>query len=170
MSCSDTPRTSTLEDRTILLTLPRRAEKSWMHGGWQREVPCFHVLSSPNCPRRRRFEKFFSIEGKGDELRLTTRYSTNGSRRKLTMVVLPPPDFKLPDNSARPQNELQQDKANGFSETRIVVIGGKILASQGWTVASDKRSALLSVDEIARFLRNSPDRIELFIEWDVTGA
>ena len=74
------------------------------------------------------------------------------------MVVLSPPDFKLPDNSARPQNESQQDKAHGFSETRIVVIGGKMLASQGWTVASDTRSALLSVDEIARLLRTLADR------------
>ena len=132
----------------------------------QREVPYSGVIVA-KLPTATSLEKLFSIEGKSDDLRLTTRYSTNGSRRKLTMVVLPPPDFKLADNSARPQNELQQDKANGFSETRVVVIGGKIVTSQGWTVASDKRSALLSLNEIARLLRNSPDRIELFIEWDV---
>ena len=123
----------------------------------QREVPYSGVIVA-KLPTATSLEKLFSIEGKSDDLRLTTRYSTNGSRRKLTMVVLSPPDFKLPDNSARPQNESQQDKAHGFSETRIVVIGGKMLASKGWTVASDTRSALLSVDEIARLLRTLADR------------
>jgi hypothetical protein len=85
------------------------------------------------------------------------------------MVALLPRDFKIPDKSSRPQIELQQEKANGFSETRMVVTGGQIVASQGWTVASDKHSALLSTDEIAHLIRDNPDRIELFIEWDVTS-
>ena len=132
----------------------------------QREVP-YSSLIVARLPTVTALEKFCSIEGKDDDLRLTTQFSANGSRRKLTMVALPPRDFKLPDNSTRSPNEVQQDKANGFSETRIVVTGGQIVASQGWTVASDKSSALLSVDEISRILRNSPDRIELFIEWEV---
>ena len=138
-------------------------------GQWlQREVPYSNLISA-RLPNAAALEKLCSIEGKDDELRLTTRYTADGTRRKLTMVALPPRDFKLPDNSVRSSAEIQQDRANGFSETRLVVVGGEIVASNGWTVASDKHSAILSLDEIARLLRNSPNRIELFIEWQVLG-
>jgi hypothetical protein len=147
----------------------RQAGGEAIDGQWlQREVPYSNLISA-KLPNAAALEKFCSIEGKDDELRLTTRFSADGTRRKLTMVALPPRDFKLPDNSARSLADLEQDKANGFSETRLVVVGGEIVASKGWTVASDKHSALLSLDEIARLLRNSPNRIELFIEWQVPG-
>jgi hypothetical protein len=134
----------------------------------QRELP-FSTSIVARLPTARALERFWSIEEKDDELRLTTRFSAEGTHRKLTMVVLPPPDLKITDNSTKPQDEIQQDKANSFSETRIVVIGGRIVACQGLTVADDKRSALLSVDEVARLLRKNPDRLELFIEWEVAN-
>jgi hypothetical protein len=56
---------------------------------------------------------------------------------------------------------------NGLNETRIIVDGGQIVAARGWTVSDDQRSALLALDEIRKLLRDSPERIDLFIEWAV---
>jgi hypothetical protein len=46
-------------------------------------------------------------------------------------------------------------------------IDGTITASRGFTVASDKASALLDVREILQLLRNQSD-VEIFLEWEVT--
>ena len=44
--------------------------------------------------------------------------------------------------------------------------GGTITDSRGFSLASDKRSALLDVGEVFRMLRNQSE-VELFLEWEV---
>ena len=112
---------------------------------------------------------YFTIEGKEDDLRLTPRYSQDGARRKLTMVALPPKDLNLSDLSPPTLKEARERAANGISEVRVVVAEAEIVAAQGWTVASDKRSAVLALDEVVQLLRRNPAQVELFIEWEVRG-
>jgi hypothetical protein len=147
----------------------RRAGGEVADARWaQREAP-YTSLIVASLPTATALEAYCSIQGNEDEIRLSTRYAADGVRRRLTMEALLPDHVRIPDDSTRPRSEAQQDKANGISEMRIVVIGGGIQAAQGWVVASDRRSALLSLDEVARLHRDNPDRIELFIEWLISA-
>ncbi len=140
----------------------RVVEARWL----QQEVPYSSIIVA-GMPDARAIERYLSVKGEDDEFRLTTSYTAEGTRRKLTMTALLPEGFELQDDSDRPPEEVQQERADSFSEVRIAVIGGRIVDARGWTVSSDRRSALLSRVEIARLLRSRPDKIELFIEWDV---
>ena len=48
----------------------------------------------------------------------------------------------------------------------MVVAGGRIVASRGFTVAADKRSALLEPSELLALLQKE-QVVELFLEWEV---
>lgn len=132
----------------------------------RREVPYSNLVVA-RFPKSSALEKLGTIQGKEDETRLSTRYTQNGVRRRLTMIVLPPKDFKAADLSDPSPKEARQNQANGLSETRLVFEAGQIVASRGFQVADDRRSALIAVDEIRRLVRENPERIELFIEWEV---
>lgn len=134
---------------------------------WLRKDAPYASVFVASLPAAEALEKFGSVEGGAGELRVATRFSQTGNRRRLAMRLSPPEGLKVPDDSTRTREEVLQEKANGFSETRIVVVDGRIVASKGWTVASDNRSALLCLDEIARLLRSGSAEIDLFIEWEV---
>jgi hypothetical protein len=136
---------------------------------WLRQEAPFASHISATLPTAASVERFLAIEGEEGKLRLTTTYSAEGSRRRLASVVLLPGDFKIPDEAARAPDKVRQERANNISETRIVILQGHITAAQGWTIASDRRSALLSPDELIRLARERPDRIELFVEWETEG-
>jgi hypothetical protein len=112
-------------------------------------------------------EKYLTIAGKDDELRLEARFSKEGTRRRLQLVLHPPKEFKL-DQPATVK-ESRQKQADGLSETRFTVTDGRIVATRGFTAAADGRSALLALDEIEQLLRADPRRVELFLEWDVAA-
>jgi hypothetical protein len=63
--------------------------------------------------------------------------------------------------------QLRQEQASGISETRVVVAGGRIIASQGFAVASDKRSALLDPAAIQKLVQSATDKVEIFLEWEL---
>jgi hypothetical protein len=139
-----------------------------VHDTWwvRREAPYSNIISAW-FPSAAALEKWGTIEGEEGQLRLTTHFAQDGGKRKLSMVFLPPKDLRVDDITAPSLKEARQKQANGISEIRLVVLGGQITASRGWAVASDKRSALLALDEIAELLRTSPDRIEALLEWEV---
>jgi hypothetical protein len=139
-----------------------------VHDTWwvRREAPYSNIISAW-FPIAAALEKWGTIEGEEGQLRLTTHFAQDGGKRKLSMVFLPPKDLRVDDITAPSLKEARQKQANGISEIRLVVLGGQITASRGWAVASDKRSALLALDEIAELLRTSPDRIEALLEWEV---
>ena len=132
----------------------------------RREVPYSDVFSA-RFPTATALEKFLTIEGKEGELRLETRFSKDGARRSLRLVLRPPKDFK--SSAPATVKEDRQKQADGVSETRFAVTDGRIVASRGFTVADDGRSALLALDEIEALLRADPQRAELVLEWEVPG-
>ena len=83
------------------------------------------------------------------------------------MIKLPK-DQKPGESGKATVRELREEQANGISETRMVVAGGQIIASRGFTVAGDKRSALLEPSELLALLKRKPV-VELFLEWEVDG-
>jgi hypothetical protein len=134
----------------------------------RREAPYSNIVSA-SLPDAAALEKWGTIDGEQGQLRLTTQFLRDGNKRKLSMSFLPPKDFKVDDIALASVKEARQKQANGISEFRLVILGGEITAARGWTVASDKRSALLALDQIAELLRSSPERIEVTLEWAVTG-
>ena len=85
----------------------------------------------------------------------------------MAVVITPPKDQKLGEPQKSTVRELRQEQANGISETRIVVAGGRIVDSRGFTVAADKRSALLEPSELHALLQSQPEKVELFLEWEL---
>lgn len=134
------------------------AESRWL----RRDAPYSTVVVA-SLPDSGALEAFGSVRGGASDFRVGTRYAATGARRRLTMDVSPPEGLRIPASPV----QTQVDRANGFSEFRIAVESGRIVAAKGWTVAADGRSALLSIEEVAGLLREAPDQIELFLEWDV---
>jgi len=132
----------------------------------RRELPYSRIISA-RLPTADALEKFTTIEGDQGELRVVTRYSQERAKRRLSFSVLPPKDLDLGEFATPSIKDARQRQANGLSEIRLVMLRGDITGTRGWTVASDKQSALLALDEIADLLRTNPDGADLFIEWEV---
>jgi hypothetical protein len=133
---------------------------SWL----RRERPGSNVVTA-RFPEASALEKYLSITGKDEELRLETHFSKEGTRRRLHFVLKAPKDFKLSEPATA--KETRQKQADGVSETRFVVADGRIVATRGFTAAADGRSALLELGEIQELLRADPRRVEMFLEWEV---
>lgn len=132
----------------------------------RREEPFTNVIKA-RFPTASSFEKFGTVKNDKGEVIAPVRFTQNGNRRKISLVV-PVPRDEQPETQAPPSpKELREQQANGISETRIVVAGGRIVASQGFVVAGDKRSCLVDANQIAELLRSRPEQVELFIEWEL---
>jgi hypothetical protein len=132
----------------------------------RREAPYSNIISA-RLPSAAALERFTTIEGNNEELRVMSRYSKDGAKRRLSMSVQPPKDFNAAEIASASVTEARQKQANGLAELRLVMLNGEITATRGWTVATDKRSALLGLNEIADLLRATPNGIEVFIEWEL---
>jgi hypothetical protein len=112
-------------------------------------------------------EKFCTIADEKANVVTRPQFTQNGNRRKWSLVI-PVPKRENPAEKADPNMARnRQDHANGISATRIVVTGGPIVASQGFTVAGDKRSALLEPAEIQQLVQTAREQVEVFLEWEL---
>lgn len=134
---------------------------------WVRREEPFANLIKARFPTATAFEKFGTIKNEQGEVIAPARFTREGNRRKISLVI-PVLRDEQPSTQAPPSpKELREQQASGFSETRIAVAGGRIVASQGFVVASDKRSCLLDANQIAELLRGRPEQVELFITWEL---
>lgn len=133
----------------------------------RRELPCSNVVVAKFASATA-LEKYLTMPGKDGELELEAHFSKQGARRKLQLVLRPPKDFKLPEPAT--VKETRQKQADGVSETRFAVTDGRIVTVRGFTIAADRRSALLALDEVQELLRADPKRVEMVIEWEVAGG
>jgi hypothetical protein len=152
------------------LTRIRNAGGELIEARWLRREPPYSTVTVARFHNAEALEKLGTFQDDDGELRVSTRFSQDGPRRKLTMVVLPPKDLNLSNIAEPSPKEARQNQVNGLNETRVIVVGGRIVAARGWTVSDDQRSALLAIEEIRRLLRDSPGRIELFIEWEMPAT
>lgn len=136
---------------------------------WVRREEPFANVVKVRFPTAAALEKFATIKNDKGEVVAPARFTREGNRRKLA-IVIPVPRDEQPETKASPSpQELREQQASGFSETRIAVAGGRIVASQGFVVASDKRSCLLDAHQITELLRGRPEQVELFITWELDG-
>lgn len=136
---------------------------------WVRREEPFANVVKVRFPTAATLEKFFTVKNDKGEVVAPVRFTQEGNRRTIS-VVIPIPRDEPPETTTPPTpKELREQQANGFSETRVAVVGGRIVASQGFIVANDKRSCLLDSAQIQELLRRRPKQLELFIAWDLDG-
>lgn len=135
---------------------------------WVRREEPYANLVIAKLPTASSLEKFCTIKGEKGEVLAQARFTQIGNRRKLSMTI-PVPRDEQPTAKAPPTfKELREQFANSISETRLIVAGGQVIASQGFMLAGDKRSCLVDAAQIEELLRQRPDHIELFLEWELT--
>jgi hypothetical protein len=134
---------------------------------WVRSDPPYANLIAGRLPTAAALEKAFTFKGEHGESLVTARFAREGMRRRFSLLVTLPPDQAAESTAEKTIQELRTSQANGISETRIAVAGGRIVEARGFTVASDKQSALLEPKAILQLLRSQP-KLEVFLEWEVT--
>lgn len=136
---------------------------------WLREdEPCSTVLVA-RLPGPKVLEDFCTIRGGEDEFTTRARFTSEGRRRRLSIVVSVPVGRRGETAEPRTALQLRQEQASGISETRVAVVGGEITGARGFTLARDRRSALLEPDVIRRLTGAGDDEVELFLEWELTS-
>jgi hypothetical protein len=135
---------------------------------WIREqVPLSNLLHA-RFPNAAALAKYLTIHGEDGSLEVKTEFRAEGARRSLAVTVTVPVDKNHPPEAlAVDVEKLRQACANGISETRIALDGGKITTARGFTVAEDKQSALLDPRTLDEILRTG-GKGELLLEWEVS--
>lgn len=137
-------------------------ESRWLRG----EEPYANVAVA-RFPTPSAFQEFFTIRGEKGEAIVEPLFTQCGNLRRFSLVIAVPRNG-VPDAVAIPTfQQARQAQADGISETRIVVAFGRIVDSQGFTVAADKRSALIDPGAIQPLFRSGKEKVELFLEWEL---
>ena len=136
---------------------------------WIERAEPYANLVKARFPTAAVLENFCTIKNEKDEVVAQARFTLAGNRRKLSLII-PVPREDQPATKIPPTfQEFRTQQANGISETRIVVAGGQITASQGFVVAADKRSCLMDPTQIDELIRSRPEQVELFVAWELDG-
>jgi hypothetical protein len=135
----------------------------------RREEPCATLVAA-RLPGARALEAFSTLKDEKGEPVVRARFREEGPRRRLTLAVKVAKK-DLPAPGERPSDaERRRAQADGISETRVAVAGGRITASHGFEVARDERSALLDIPAIQDLLLSGGGEAEAFLEWELTGG
>ena len=132
----------------------------------RQQEPYAAVLSA-KLPNRKALEDFFTFKDDKGQVVAQARFIADGQRRRFSLTVPVSKDEQKAAASKPTERERRVGQANGLSETRIAVVGGEITASCGFTIADDKRSALLEPSEIQDLVQTATAPVEIFLEWQV---
>jgi hypothetical protein len=136
---------------------------------WLRQrVPLANAVHAI-IPNSEALEKLLSIpSGDGPPL-VKSKFTTSQSQRRVSFQVTMQPDQLPPATDPQTAaSEMQIKRASEISELRLAVTGGKITEARGFTVASDKHSALLDVATVMSLVRAGNGNAELFLQWEVS--
>jgi hypothetical protein len=133
---------------------------------WVRKEPPYANVIVGKLPSAAVFEKAFTFKGDDGKTVVAARFTQKGTRRRFSLEVTLPLEQALNSSTEKTIEQLRASQANGLSETRFAVAGGKILDARGFTVAADKQSALLEPKAIIELLKNQR-QVEVFLEWEV---
>lgn len=146
--------------RRVLASGGEVLESRWL----RREEPYANVVVA-RLPGASALETFYTFKGGKDGIVAKARFTESGRRRKLS-IVIPPRAGETPEEEPTAE-ALRQSQADGISEMRIVVAGGRIVDSRGFTPASDRRSALLEPRRIHDLVARAEKDVEVFLEWEL---
>lgn len=112
-------------------------------------------------------ERAMSLQDENGRRIVTAKMIFDGLKRRLQWSIdLPASESTEPEPSPTAAS-VRAAQANGLSETRIVVSGGKIVAAQGFLVANDQQSAILEFSSVSEQVR-AGQPFEIFLEWELT--
>ena len=135
---------------------------------WVRDdVPYSNVMHA-RFSDASQLEKYCSTVKQGAPAQITTQFRSDGLHRSLVFqVTLSSDALKSSLSTPSSLEESRKQLANGISEYRIAVVNGSITAARGFTVATDKQSALLNLSEILELLNDGQGQARFSIEWEV---
>jgi len=137
---------------------------------WVRRQEPYATVVTARLPSATALEHFCTLKDEKGEAVVQARFAQHGQRRRLTLAIRAPKDDQPAAPSKPTELERRQEQANGFSETRLITSGGQIIASRGFTVAADKRSALLDTSAVQDLLQAGGGQAEIFLEWELAGS
>lgn len=136
---------------------------------WVRSEKPFATVATARFPTSEALKKFITFKDGDGEIVAEPSFTIEGQRRRLALTMtLPPADDAAPAERPTCEDLLARD-ANSISETRVVVADGFIVASRGFLLARDRQSAVFDQRQIDELVRQRPERVEIFLEWDVIG-
>jgi hypothetical protein len=123
-------------------------------------------------PAAAALERAMSLQDENGHAVVTAKLIFDGSKRRLQWTVNIPPSESTDTTRGEPEQvpsyrSVRTAQANGISETRIAITGGKIRDARGFLVASDSQSALLELSTVAELIRLGKP-FDLFLEWELT--
>jgi hypothetical protein len=133
---------------------------------WIRDEFPFSTLVEARLPNASALEKYGTLGKDEDQLRVVTRFESEGTRRKLEIRLAPAADQKPPPPDPTDAETLRKQMGDTVNEFRIVTAGGRIVNSRGFTLAGDRQSALLEGRRINDMLRAENEAV-LFLEWEM---
>lgn len=136
---------------------------------WVKRSFPFSTLVRAKLPNAAALEKYATFGDSEDQLRVIAKFESEGTRRRYEIQMIPGRDDKPPAPDPKDAESLRKQMADTVNEFRIVTAGGKIVDSQGFTVASDKQSALLEGRRINEMLRADRKAV-MYLEWEVEGG
>lgn len=136
---------------------------------WLREEPPLATVAAWRLPAADVLQRAFTIPGDDGQSLVTAQFTSDGPRRRFSLVVTLPSEQAANAQTQQTLRELRQTQADGLSETRFVVAGGTIEDARGFTVAGDRQSALLEVREILEALRGQR-QYEAYLVWSVAPS
>jgi hypothetical protein len=136
---------------------------------WVRREEPYATLMTARFPNWTELQNFATFKNEKGEVIAQAQFTQKDNRRRLSLVVPVPKDEKPTEQATLTIEQLRQEQANGISETRVVVAGGRIIASHGFTVASDQRSALVDPAKLRELVQTGADQVEIFLEWKLVN-
>jgi hypothetical protein len=135
---------------------------------WLRKAEPYANIMVARLPNARALENYATIKNEKGDVVVRGRFTQVEKRRRFSIEIALPEEDK-PKPPPEPSVEgLRKEQANGLSETRFAVAGGRIVDSRGFTVAADGRSALLEPGRILTLLQKEK-KVEVFLEWELAG-
>ena len=133
---------------------------------WVRTRAPLSNIVHAHFPDTAAFEKYWTVKDEENRPLITTQFRKDGARHRLTFRITVPEDNEQAPAASVDANQLRQALANGISETRFAVTEGAITSARGFTVASDRQSALLNASEISDLIRSGKGEAEVWLEWE----
>jgi hypothetical protein len=134
---------------------------------WVRHEEPYANLLVARLPNASALENFGTVKNEQGEVVAQARFLQDGNRRRFSLTLPVPDKQETAEEIQAAREQRRREQANGISETRVAVAGGRITASQGFIVAGDKRSALVDADEIQKLLWAADRGLVLFLEWEL---
>ena len=136
---------------------------------WVREqAPMAHVIRA-SIPDAASLEKLATLGDGGSPISITPKFTITDTHRRLALQLTVRSDhIPPPISDADRLTQFNHARASGISDFRIAISAGNIRDARGFTIAGDRQSVMLDIDEINSLLRSGNGDIEIFVQWEVS--